>query len=439
MEVAGDYIVAEEYEACCEEMIYKQILVKHNIKCSVKIVLSFRSPIIRSLYVVASKFEGLESSIKQFVFKTQSSATCGSSASVAGSSDPLCGSSASSDPVHGSCTTVVRSSDPTCGSTSVVRSFSSSHGLSASVVRSDPTYGSSAYMSGSSDTMSRSSGLTSGSSASSSGSSASSSGTSTCVVRSSDLMPGSLPSMCGSYPEKLGSSMGGSYSGSSKHDDNTSMARTLTTHQHTASSTHVQPQLDISTDHHETHSSDGSPVSPLHQPQDNGHPAGHHKDDHHLRLCTSACGNDSSYQRHVPVLGRTCQDIPPEGPGCDSRNVSRKMDTDKINVKHIEGDGQIQDPVVGLESVTTVTRDNNAVDNQNNVSGDMVQCHKCGVSVGVWEVTEHSDFHLAVELQEKETSQSNGKRKSTDGASNTTKRRNSVKNATTLHRFFEAT
>jgi len=118
----------------------------------------------------------------------------------------------------------------------------------------------------------------------------------------------------------------------------------------------------------------------------------------------------------------------------------RKMDTGKINVKHIEGERQIQDAVVGLESVTAVMRDNNTVDNQyiGDVDGDTVRCHKCGVGVGVWEVTEHSDFHLAMELQEKETSRSNGKRKSSDGASNTTKRRNSVKNATTLHRFFEA-
>lgn len=115
------------------------------------------------------------------------------------------------------------------------------------------------------------------------------------------------------------------------------------------------------------------------------------------------------------------------------------MDKETINVKHVKGECQIRDTVVGLESVTKVTSDGNTVESQcvGDASGDTVQCHKCGISINVWEVPEHSDFHLAVELQE-ETSKSNGKRKSTDGASHTTKRRNSVKNATTLHRFFEA-
>ena len=396
-------------------------------------VFSSRTPAILNLSMSASKFDDLQSnssSIKQFVFKTQSSPMCGgSSASMVRSSDPMCGSCVSipgsSDLMRRSSASVVRSSDPMHGSSIPIPGSSvSKSGSPGSVVRSsDPMHGSSTSLSGSSDTMHVSADPT---------------------HESSDIVSGSLSSMPGSSAQKIGSS---------SEDNNISFfmaAYTLKTCQPADrcplySCVQTLPDKHRHTDPEDVMSScHSSTVSHLQLHHNDGCHLGHHCNDHCSGQCNTANETDNSSLGQTQSLTGICEDKPAENCEYECGDMLR-TDKDVTDANDIIREDQETDTVIGcseLESAAAcaAASENGTVESRciSDTSTDMTQCHKCGVTIEVWKIPEHSDFHLAVELQEQETVTSNSKRKSTDSGSHTKKRRNSVRNATTLHQFFKA-
>ena len=159
----------------------------------------------------------------------------------------------------------------------------------------------------------------------------------------------------------------------------------------------------------------------------------------------SVTTNNNSYFGQSPGLTGKCEGKHGEKCCYKSGDMSRKIERGDTNVKRIKVTGQVTDTVtaVGLSQLNPSdgTIDNHLVEIlvDDTAVVDTIRCHQCGDTIKVSKIEEHLDFHLAVDLQERETIVSNScKRKSTGGASETKKRRNSVRKATTLHKFFEA-
>ena len=245
------------------------------------------------------------------------------------------------------------------------------------------------------------------------------------VGRSSDPMSGTSSALCGS---------------SSAGDDSFFLDYVWKSRNTSCLSSDVQPRLDT---HRNTTSGRDDTCVIMRSCHDDAACRSRLCDDDGCRLEDDSClvqckdaatKNDNSYFKHSPDL--TCEGKHNSG---EYGDVLKKAERDDKIVKCINTAGQATDTVVGLSQLNPSdgTSVIHPVENLDTFV-DTIQCHQCRDTIKVWKVEEHSDFHLAVELQKRETIASNSHKRKSTGSSETKKRRNSIRKTTTLHKFFEA-